>query len=215
MSKKSNSTPSALIDAAGQLFSQHGYSAVSTRMIAELANVAHSSIHYHFETKEAIYKEVFLRIFDLENALDHEKLLEKEPYVLKSPDGKAYAIHRIVRDYFTRNAFYTEQWKRDLVIREIFDHSPAFKYLVDNVLRLELDKRREFFYLLKPDGSSEESFFWANVPDTQGLFYLLNWQLIEKYHGADFMPALQQHVIKTTSVMMIQLLDLPIPEMLR
>ena len=36
-----------------------------------------------------------------------------------------------------------------------------------------------------------------------------------KYYGTDFLPELQQRVINTTTVMMIQLLDLPIPEMLR
>ena len=210
-----NDTRSDLIDAACQLFAQYGYSDVTTRMISELAGVTHSSIHYHFKSKEAIYKEVFLRVFDLENALDYKKLLEKEPYVLNSPDGKAYAIQRIVRDYFTRIVFYRETWKRELIVRELYENSPIYLYLVDNVMRIEGDRRIEFYQLLKPDCSQAEAFVWAHIPNAQGLMYLLNWPTIEKFRGADFMPELGQRVINTTTVMMIQLLDLPIPEMLR
>jgi len=215
MPKMPNATRSALIDAACQLFSQHGYFDVTTRMISEFAGVAHSSVHYHFKTKEAIYKEVFLRVFDLENALDHKKLLEKEPDVLNTPNGKAYAIQRIVRDYFSRIVFYRETWKRDLIVRELYESCPIYLYLVDNVLRLEGDLRIEFYQMLKPNCSRAEAFFWAHVPNAQGLMYLLNWPTIEKIRGTDFMPELQQCVVNTTAVMMIQLLDLPIPEMLR
>jgi len=208
-------TRSALIDAACQLFAQHGYSDVTTRMISELAGAAHSSVHFHFKTKEKLYKEVFMRIFDLENALDHKKLLEKEPYALNTPNCKAYAIQRIVSDYFYRIIFYREPWKRNLLIRELHETSPIYLYLVDNVMRLEGDLRIEFYQLLKPDCSLSEAFFWAHIPNGQGLMYLLNWPTIEKIRGADFMSELQQRVINTTAVMMIQLLDLPIPEMLR
>jgi len=208
-------THSALIDAACQLFAKQGYSNVTTRMISELAGVAHSSVNFHFKTKENLYKEVLMRIFDLENALDHKKLLEKEPYVLNTPDGKAYAIHRIVRDYFSRNVFYREAWKREVIIREMFDHSPAFLNFVDNFLRHEINRRIELYNLLKPDCSQAEACFWAYIPDTQGLFYLINWPALEMFYGESIMPELQQRVINTTTVMMIQLLDLPIPEMLR
>ena len=215
MSKKTNGTRDALIDAACQLFSKHGFSDVTTRMISELAGVAHSSVHYHFKTKEAIYKEVFMHVFDLENALDHKKLIEKEPCVLSTPGGKAYAIQRIVRDFFNRKVFFREPWKRQLYVRELSENSPVFLYLAENVFRLEANLRIEFYHLLKPEGTLSEAFFWAHIPDSSGLMYILNWPTIEKFYGADFMPELQQRVINSTSVMMIQLLDLPIPEMLR
>lgn len=215
MTKSLSGTRAALIDAACQLFAQYGFTEVSTRMISKCAKVSQSSVHYHFDTKATLYEEVFRRVFDIENALDHEKLIQKEPQVLQTDDGKSYAIHRLVLDFFNRNVFFRESWKRDLIIREIIDPSPVYLNLVDNVLRLESDRRVDFFYLLKPDGTSADAYFWAHLPDTQGFYYLVNWPVIEKYKDATFMTELQQRVVNTTSIMMIQILNLPIPKMLQ
>jgi len=215
MTTKQTDTRSALLNAACQLFAKHGYSSVSTRMITELAGVAHSSIHYHFDTKEALYTEVFRQVFDFDNALDYEELMRQEPYVLKTPEGKSYAIHRIVRDYFKRNVFFRETWQRELVIREMYEHSAVYVQLTDTIFRFQANRRREFFHLLKPDATPLEAYFWGNIPESQGLLYLTLWPSTEQFHDADFMEELKEHVIKTTSIMMIQLLDLPIPEMLR
>lgn len=50
-----------LLDVAEELFAQHGFSATSTRMIAKVAGVNLGSLHYYFNTKEALYLEVFRR----------------------------------------------------------------------------------------------------------------------------------------------------------
>lgn len=50
-----------LLDAAAFLFSQHGLDAVSIRTIAEDAGVAHSSVRYHFQSKQELYDEVLLQ----------------------------------------------------------------------------------------------------------------------------------------------------------
>ena len=214
MSKKSNGSSAALLEAAGQLFSKHGYAAVTTRMIAELANVALASVHFHFGSKEALYRKVFLQIFDMEHALDYKKLIEKEPNVLQKPDGQAYAIQRIVGDYFSRTVFYKEPWKRKLIAMELFHNSVLNLTDGKNPFRIETNLRMELYYLLKPDASPVEAYFWANIPDTQGLFYLMLWPTIEKEYNDSYVCELQQRVINTTSVMMINLLNLPVPEML-
>ena len=215
MSKKPNKTHISLLEAAGQLFSIHDYDDVTMREIAKLAGRAPSSVSFHFGTKEAIYRAVFLQIFDLDHALDYKKLIEKEPNVLQTADGQAYAIQRIVRDYFSRTVFYKEPWKRQLIGIELFHNSVLSMTDGKNPFRIETDSRMELYYLLKPEASPPEAYFWANIPDTQGLFYLMLWPTIEKEYDENYVKELQQRVINTTSVMMINLLNLPVPEMLR
>ena len=50
-----------LLDVAEELFAQHGFNATSTRMVATVAKVNLGSLHYYFNTKEALYIEVFRR----------------------------------------------------------------------------------------------------------------------------------------------------------
>ena len=54
MQKKEN-TKDAIVNAAGKLFAEHGFEAVSTRMIAKEAGINLRSIHYHFGSKENLY----------------------------------------------------------------------------------------------------------------------------------------------------------------
>ena len=216
MNKKSRNARTILLDVAGQLFSKHGFSAVTTRMISDHAGVAPGNLYYYFKTKEAIFREVFWQMFDLEHALDYKKLLEKEPRVLDTADGQAYAIQRIVSDYFSRTVFYKEPWKRELIGKELFSRFPVMNLLdKDNPFQIEAELRMELFFLINPDGAPSEAHFWSNIPDTQGFFYLMSWPSIEKNYDANYIQEFQQRVINTTTMMMIKLLDLPIPEMLR
>tara|TARA_R110002012_G_scaffold63561_2_gene167234 strand:- start:114 stop:737 length:624 start_codon:yes stop_codon:yes gene_type:complete len=47
-----------ILDAAALLFGQHGYGAVSLRMIAQAAGIKAGSIYYHFASKDAIIVEI-------------------------------------------------------------------------------------------------------------------------------------------------------------
>jgi AcrR family transcriptional regulator len=47
-----------ILDAAAQLFSEQGYSAVSTRRIAEAVGVKQASLYYHFASKHDILAEL-------------------------------------------------------------------------------------------------------------------------------------------------------------
>ena len=48
-----------ILDAAFDSFAKQGYEAVSTRDIAKQAGVGHASMYKHFESKEALGKEVY------------------------------------------------------------------------------------------------------------------------------------------------------------
>lgn len=208
------STRQQIFDAACLLFAEHGYEKVSIRSITEKAGAKLSSFYYHFENKESLYIEVFRNVYDLENALTYDVLLKKEPMIFDSPESRAYAIQRIVFDFFRRHIFTLEDWKRKLITHELFDQSPLFFRLVDEVLKEESEKMMQFYYLLRPDGTKTEAYYWSHLPDTQGLYYLMASGPIEKYYDRSFMDELSTMVIKKTTGLMISMLGLPIPTML-
>lgn len=51
----------AILDAAEQVFGTHGFDGGSMREISQLAGIAQSLLHYHFENKSTLYEAVFER----------------------------------------------------------------------------------------------------------------------------------------------------------
>lgn len=47
-----------LLEVAEQLFTEHGYQAVSIRDIAQASGVTNAALYYHFSSKEALFDEV-------------------------------------------------------------------------------------------------------------------------------------------------------------
>lgn len=56
-----HSTPNKILDAAEQLFAEHGIAAVSLRKIIAAAGVNIAAIHYHFGCKDELIRAVFRR----------------------------------------------------------------------------------------------------------------------------------------------------------
>ncbi|MEQ9814454.1 MAG: TetR/AcrR family transcriptional regulator [Azospirillaceae bacterium] len=55
------STRNAILDAAEAVFARHGYDGASLRAIANRAGVNQPLIHYHFESKDGLFRAVFRR----------------------------------------------------------------------------------------------------------------------------------------------------------
>lgn len=203
-----------ILDTAGLLFAEHGFDNVSTRQIADVADVRHGSLYYHFTNKEMLYANVFRLVYDLDNALTYDVLLQTEPLVFDTPEGKAYAIQRIVFDYFQRHVFMPEQWKRKLVFREMLTPSTIFRPYVEKKLQEETDKMLEFFRLLCPEGSDADAYYWTQFPCAQALYYFETFEFAERRNGPEFIEELNKTIIKRTAKLMIAFLGLPIPAML-
>lgn len=59
MMKKKELTSKQLIEAAFELFAQHGIEKTSLAMIAEKAGITKPSIYYHFTSKEELIDRIF------------------------------------------------------------------------------------------------------------------------------------------------------------
>ncbi|MFL5686907.1 MAG: TetR/AcrR family transcriptional regulator [Chloroflexota bacterium] len=72
-----SATRAAIISAARDSLLEEGYARLSTRRVAELANVPLSQIHYHFGSK----RQLILAVLDAENA----RLLERQREMFGTP----------------------------------------------------------------------------------------------------------------------------------
>lgn len=207
-------TRQIILESACHLFAKYGYSGVSMDQIAKRTKMTSGTLHYHFTSKESLYTEVFRKAFDVDHALTHEVLLHKEPLVFDSPDGRAYAIQRVVFDYFRRHFFFSEEWKTRLVYMGIKEESPIFQQLAVACLSVEIDKLIEFFHLLQPEGTAVEAYYWSHLPDTQGFHYYKLYDHLDARYGSELKAELPKVVTKYTAKTMIALVGLPIPPML-
>jgi TetR/AcrR family transcriptional regulator, repressor for neighboring sulfatase len=89
-------TTAAILDAAEELFYEHGYDGVTVRDIAEQAGVSHALVHQYAGTKEDLFRAVLSRNDDymVSRAPTHLGLLESARLILRSglePQAREYS----------------------------------------------------------------------------------------------------------------------------
>ncbi len=99
MKKYANSqhTRSALINAAGELAAEMGFSNISTRAIAERAGENIGSIHYHFGGKDKLFEAVVREVIARGKALSVAEAIAPFSDRLNTPDGQSEALRAIIR----------------------------------------------------------------------------------------------------------------------
>jgi len=93
--KPLNETQTRILDAAEELFMQHGFEGASMRMLTARAEVNLAAINYHFGSKDALIEAVFRRRLDAMNA---ERIAELEQ-LEKDAAGKALTPDAIIRAF--------------------------------------------------------------------------------------------------------------------
>lgn len=84
-----NRTKQKILNAALDLFSQNGFSAVSIRDICKVVEIKESSVYYHFKNKQAIFDELLQHFESI--ATDLMFQLEQElSFMQKTDNGNIY-----------------------------------------------------------------------------------------------------------------------------
>lgn len=203
-------TRQQILDAAYELFSEHGFDHVSTRLIAEKAGVALGGIHYHFKNKEGLYVEVVRLATDGRGAVTIDTLLTENPRLLDTDEGKCEAIRHIVEDFFRRCFEGNNNRMKKLMFREMGQDSPS--PLLDEALKPETERGMRFFKMLKPNATDEDAFLWSHLPTAQASYLTLGKTIVERMTGKDFSEQVRQRVVRLTIEIMIRMIDLPIPK---
>jgi len=187
--KNSETTREKIIEAAGQLFSQRGFSAITVRDIARKAGTHLSALNYHFKGKDALYREVLLHACRsaLMSPEEHEYLQNLDPR-----DALFLFVKGVIEQYKKQT---TSHWELAIIDRESWYPSPVFEEVVDEFFRPETDFIAEIIGRIsgKPAGSNEvrfaiigliglltlygyyDYFIDAVAPDLRNVFYEKDW----------------------------------------
>ncbi|MFO0492559.1 MAG: TetR/AcrR family transcriptional regulator, partial [bacterium] len=125
--RDSEATKRAIIEAAGRLFAEKGFSGVTAREVAGDAGVALSAIPYHFGSMDALYRETLLTACQVspDAAPLAEEALAGDPEV-----GLRTAIRWAIVDASSASS----SWAFRLLDREEADPSPVY----EEVLRIKV-----------------------------------------------------------------------------
>lgn len=215
--KKPESTKEQLITSAGELFAEHGFDSVSTRMIADRAGVKLSGIHYHFGSKENLYVEACLTAHRRCKLTTFADILEETPSLAATPKGQAEIIRNAVFRCF-HDHFYSKrpEWEINLLLREMISPTAAMTLLVDLIFRPEAESAARFYQQVKPTASYEEAAAWFDLMYSEIFFYSVARKPILLVRGVDTLSTefFQLAATKLARAMILEA-GLPLPADLR
>src|SRR5437868_14883768 len=88
-------TKTRILDAAEQLFTEHGFEATSLRQLTTAAGVNLATVNYHFGTKEELFQAVLTRRLDPMNQERIELLRSEERRVGKEMTPRSATESRV------------------------------------------------------------------------------------------------------------------------
>lgn len=206
-------TKTMLVRAAAELFAEHGYEGVSTRMIAQRAGVNLGGIHYHFGTKESLYVEAFRHLCAKGERPSLVRVLEERPELGQTAAGVAEAIVLACRR-FLREILCAAQpsLQSRLIVRELSSPSSALPILVRDVFRGEMMADVAFYRTVRPGASEEEAMAWSGMLRSQAFFYLMTRAPLEMLReGRPLDETFVEEVVRLTARALIVSAGLPVP----
>jgi AcrR family transcriptional regulator len=154
-------TRKKLMDAGLHLYATVGYSAVTTRRIAQEAGVSHSAIGFHFRGKEGLYQAVLNNMIQTISRTCRAFTSHIEAH-LDSFAGDRSALRHLVNDAvqnFVKVSIETHRsrWMVVLIQREFVDPSGAFERIYAEVGEPFLKSAQRLVRLACPEDSGNTS----------------------------------------------------------
>lgn len=196
-----------MIEAAGRLFAERPFDAVSTREIAFAAGVNLSAISYHFVNKDGLYRAIFKKIIqDLKPVRVGLAILLENQLTAAREDRKAYAdfiatfVSRIVDSTFSPST----SWKMRLLKRETEMPTDCFPLLMEGHIDIIHDLLGILLAKISGDSpTSEKIKLEANAILSLCLQYALNEELVKARMGWSSIGPAEVEKIKLITTEMI------------
>jgi len=207
----------ALIRAAGELFAERGFEAVSTRDIADKAGVNLGLIHYHFGSKQHLHTAALRHAAARGSQERLREVNRATPEQMSDPKKLSEIIYRTIEAWFDELLHPgDEPWRARLILREFADPSPAFRALVGEIFHADVEALVSLYRCARPHGSDDEARAWAFMPAAHALLLHQARQALLVLLGRrelsdDFIDS----VIRTLALAMILLAGLPLPKELQ
>lgn len=121
-SRNGRDVRAALLSAARQAFSQHGFRAASLRAIARQADVNPAMVHYYFGNKKGLYRAMLAEVL--------EPVVERLTDLSDAGDDECAFPERVLRLY--AETMREEPWLPSLMVRDVLAaDGPARRVFID------------------------------------------------------------------------------------
>ncbi len=159
--KPQHETRRRILDAAEELFMQHGFEGASMRLLTTKAGVNLAAVNYHFGSKDALIEAVFQRRLDPMNAARIATLDKLE----KEANGEPLAPEAIIRAFVGESLSMIEDAKNGgrnfvrLLGRTYTEPAKPIRTLIGRMYAGTMERFKAAFARALPDVQSNE-LFW-------------------------------------------------------
>ena len=156
--KPPHETRTRILDAAEELFMQHGFEGTSMRQLTAKANANLAAVNYHFGSKDALIEAVFRRRLDPMNAARIEDLDRME----KGAGGRPLAPEAIIRAFVGSSLRMIEDAKGGgrnfirLLGRTYTDPQKPIRALIGQLYAPAMERFKRAFERAMPDMPRDE-----------------------------------------------------------
>src|SRR5262245_49789755 len=127
-------TRQRLLEAAGEVFAEHGFRDATIREICEKARANIAAVHYHFGDKEEFYSAVFAYARSCAVAG-----FDQVPPTASAEERLRAFVHAVLTRFFEQGR---PAWLGKLVAREMIDPTKALDSLVNEQIRPNAERVR-------------------------------------------------------------------------
>jgi AcrR family transcriptional regulator len=186
-------TSQRLLQAAGEVFAEHGFRAATVRQICERAGANVAAINYHFRDKETLYGEVI--------RYASARVAETYPFDPKPKDATPeLRLRALVQNYLMRFFDPNLAWYGKLICRELAEPTNFFEEIVESDVRHYADQLTEAVKeFLGDEISNERLRMCSNSVAGQCLLYPYTRLILARLYPddvitTDFIQRLVEHI---------------------
>jgi AcrR family transcriptional regulator len=152
-------TRDLLIEAAGELAAEQGFSNVSIRAVAERAGQNTGGIHYHFKSKEKLFEAVIRAVTEVQRKLPYSKILEPFEEHLDRPEVQSRAIRAFVKTEISQTFDPEMPWWHSRVLYQVVHaRDRLMELLFDEIVVPNFECLKGFFKRVKPEFDDDQAF---------------------------------------------------------
>ena len=151
-----DATKMKIIHAAGEVAAERGFDNVTTRMVADRSGENIGSIHYHFGSKEGLFKAVVqAAMADCAEGLESELVNNLDEN--SSPEELSRAIRKFVAGEIT-DMFRSDRpdWHVPVIYQLLQREDHLYDLFDEAVLKSSVEAMTRFFRLIDPNMSIED-----------------------------------------------------------
>jgi AcrR family transcriptional regulator len=203
----SKQTQDLLINAAGELVAELGFSNVSTRAVADKVGQNIGSIHYHFKSKENLFQAVIRHATRPVRENPMAAVISAHSDTLDTPRGQAAMVRRIIQNKL-QELFDPDRpwWHHKIIYQVIRADENLLKILRDEVMQPELDALNRFFQHIDPSLDHEEAFMQTLLTMAPIIYHVESSETILTLMGKPAYPDLYIQKLENKIVLATQLL---------